>query len=159
MIFVTADQLVAHAVGDYVLQSDWMAQQKVKSHIPALVHAIFYTLPFLFLSRSWKALLFILVTHFIIDRWRLARYVVYVKNFLAPASTTECVQTPNTAAASSPGGFVNQYVMTKWWHPWAECVGMGYHKDRPAFLAVWLLIIADNVMHVLCNAAALRWLA
>jgi hypothetical protein len=139
MIFVTADQLVAHAVGDYVLQSDWMANQKTKDSIPAMVHAIFYTLPFLLLSRSWKALLFILITHFIIDRWRLARYVVYAKNFIAPES-------------SQDDG-------TVWWHPWSECVGTGYHKDRPAFLAVWLLIIADNVMHVLCNAAALRWLA
>jgi hypothetical protein len=139
VIFVTADQLVAHAIGDYVLQSDWMANQKTKDSIPAMVHAIFYTLPFLFFTQSLLALAFILGTHFIIDRWRLARYVVYVKNFIAPES-------------SQDDG-------TVWWHPWAECVGTGYHKDRPAFLAVWLLIIADNVMHVLCNAAALRWLA
>jgi hypothetical protein len=27
--------------------------------------------------------------------------------------------------------------------------------DRPPFLAVWLLIIADNIMHVVINATAI----
>jgi hypothetical protein len=27
----------------------------------------------------------------------------------------------------------------------------------PAWLAIWLMIIADNTMHIICNAAALRW--
>jgi hypothetical protein len=33
---ITADQLLAHLVGDYVLQSHWMATQKVKKSIPVL---------------------------------------------------------------------------------------------------------------------------
>ncbi len=33
-----------------------------------------------------------------------------------------------------------------------------YPPDRPPWLAVWLLIIADNVMHVLINGLALRYL-
>ena len=28
----TADQLVAHAVGDYILQSHWMATEKTKGN-------------------------------------------------------------------------------------------------------------------------------
>lgn len=35
-MLVTADQLVAHAVGDYILQSDWMANEKTKQHTAAL---------------------------------------------------------------------------------------------------------------------------
>lgn len=128
---ITADQLVAHALGDYVLQSDWMATEKTKRSVAAAAHAAAYTVPFIFLTRSIGALAVIAGTHFVIDRWRLARYVVWFKNYLAPRG-------------SNP--------------PWAECTATGYPPDRPAWLVVWLLIIADNVLHVLCNAAALRWL-
>lgn len=128
---ITADQLVAHAVGDYIIQSDWMATEKTKRSIAAAVHAITYTLPFLLLTTSVGALVVVCASHFVIDRWRLARFVVWIKNFGAPRST---------------------------WQPWAECSGTGYHKDRPPWMAVWLLIAADNVIHVLINGAALRWI-
>lgn len=125
---ITADQLVAHAVGDYILQSDWMATEKTKRNTAALAHAVTYTLPFLFLTRSLAALTAICGTHFVIDRWRLARYVVWLKNWLGPN------------------------------RPWSECVATGYPADRPAWLTVWLLIIADNTLHVLCNGLALKFL-
>lgn len=128
----TVDALVAHAVGDYVLQSDWMANEKTKRSVAALAHVATYSLPFLFLGPTLAAFVAIIATHFVIDRWRLARYVVWAKNFLGPR------------------GFNR---------PWRECVGTGYDPDRPAWMTVWLLIIADNVMHALCNGAALRWLA
>ena len=157
-MFISADQLLAHAIGDYVLQSDWMANEKTKKSIAALMHALFYTLPFLFLAKSWWALLFISSTHFIIDRWRLARYVCWAKNFLAPKVTYDVTKEMKSIA----GGPVELCTVTKiagiWWWPWAECVGTGYHKDRPPWMTVWLMIIADNVMHVICNGIALRWL-
>ena len=37
---VTADQLLCHAVGDYVLQSDWMANTKTKRSVACLVHVL-----------------------------------------------------------------------------------------------------------------------
>ena len=128
--------LVAHIIGDYMLQSDWMAQQKTSSSWPALAHAAMYSLPFVGLHAlrifPWSVwLLIIPVSHFVIDRWRLARYVCWAKNFIAPR---------------------------RWNHPWAECSATGYHKDRPAWLSVWLLIITDNGMHLTCNGIAL-WLA
>ena len=45
---ITADQILAHLIGDYLLQSHWMAQEKTKRSIAAAVHAVSYTLPFLF---------------------------------------------------------------------------------------------------------------
>ena len=48
----TVDQLIAHAVGDYVLQSEWMAMEKTKRSLPALVHCLFYLLPFLFITQN-----------------------------------------------------------------------------------------------------------
>ena len=35
----------------------------------------------------------------------------------------------------------------------------GYPRDTPPWLATGLLVVADNTLHLLCNAAALRWLA
>lgn len=132
---ITADQLVAHAVGDYILQSDWMATEKTKQNAAAAAHAITYTVPFLFLTRSPAALAVILGTHFVIDRWRLARYVVWAKNLLCPYWMLWDVN------------------MT-----WQACKATGYSPERPPWLAVWLLIIADNTLHVLCNGLALRFL-
>lgn len=144
MLF-TPDQLIAHAVGDYVLQSDWMANEKTKKSVAALAHVVTYTLPFLFLTQNWRALLIIAGSHFIIDRWRLARYVCWLKNFLQPP-TVEVTQTP-----------YGDHDEWTWNHPWSECSGTGYHQDRPAWLAVWLMIITDNLMHVSINALALRY--
>jgi len=124
---VTADQLVAHAVGDYLLQSDWMAINKTHRTMPAALHALVYTVPFLALTRSPSALLVVCLSHFVIDRWRLARYVSWLANWLAPGP-----------------------------HPaWTEYRATGHAADRPEWLAQWLLIIADNTLHVLLNGWAL----
>ncbi len=55
MLF-TADQLVAHAVGDYILQSHWMATEKTNQHFAAAAHAVVYTLPFALITQSPAAL-------------------------------------------------------------------------------------------------------
>lgn len=128
---ITADQIFAHTIGDYVIQSDWMANEKTKQSLAAGCHALSYAIPFLWLRPSVAAMVVIVGTHFVIDRWRLARFVVYAKNLVAPKAYR---------------------------FKWLDCAGTGYHKDRPAWLAVWLLIIADNVMHVGINALALKYL-
>lgn len=123
MAMFTADQLVAHAVGDYILQSHWMATEKTKQHAAAAIHAATYTLPFLLITHSPAALAVILGTHFLIDRYRLARFVVWFKNG---------ARGPVTAT--------------------------GYTDDVPPWMAVWLLIAADNILHVICNALAIAYL-
>lgn len=130
-MMITANQLVAHAVGDYLLQSHWMASNKTTKSVACLVHVTLYTLPFMLLTQSWVALCFIAGSHFVIDRWRLARYVCWFKNLISPPSQ---------------------------WKSWESCKGTGYSTELPSWMSVWLLIIADNVMHVLLNAAAIRWL-
>ena len=42
--------------------------------------------------------------------------------------------------------------------PWADCIGTGYPSARPAWLAVWLLIFADNICHIVINGVALKYL-
>ncbi len=125
---ITADQLLLHLIGDYILQSDWMATEKTKRYSAAFAHALVYSLPFLLFRPSPAAWLVIFATHELIDRYRLARYLVWAKNWLGPN------------------------------RPWSECSATGYPADRPAWLAVWLLIIADNICHIAINGAALRWL-
>jgi hypothetical protein len=76
---------LAHLVGDYVVQTDWMATQKTSRWSPALAHAVTYAACFLPVTRSWKALAVIGGTHAVIDRYRLAKHVAWAKNQLAPA--------------------------------------------------------------------------
>lgn len=153
---ITGDQIAAHLVGDYILQSDWMASEKTKKSTAALAHVVTYTLPFVALTRRWEPLLFILMTHFIIDRWRLARYVVWAKNWLAPRwiTPTGGVDDPVTFVCP-PGRVAYNKVLRN--RAWAQCSGTGYDTTKPAWLAVWLLIIADNTLHLLLNGLALRF--
>ena len=143
---ITADQVLCHLFGDYILQSDWMANEKTKKSVAALAHALSYALPFLFLRPSLPALAVIVGSHFLIDRWRMARYVVYAENWLCPFWQTEC---------SQGTGYRAERLHVK---PWAECKATGYHESRPAWMTVWLLIIADNALHILCNGMALYFL-
>lgn len=125
----TADQLVAHAVGDYVLQSEWMAQEKTRRSLAAFVHCAFYILPFLLITQNVATLAVIFGTHFVIDRWHLARYVVWLKNRPWPGSAE-----------------------------WSACRKTGYHPDTPPWLAGWLVIIVDNIMHIVINGLAIYYI-
>jgi hypothetical protein len=154
------EQLILHLIGDYVTQSDWMAQNKTKASFPAFVHAGFYSLPFLLLTMHIPALLCIFGTHFLIDRFRLARYVVWAKNLLAPKDTWFCDSPESANAPHNPRCQTERcdYCRQVRTLPWKECTATGYPPDRPAWLAVWLLIIADNTMHLAINYASLKWL-
>jgi len=68
-------ELLCHLTGDYTLQNAWMAQNKVKAWLPAIVHASIYSTVFLLmLQPSWYAMAVIFGTHLLIDRFRLAKY-------------------------------------------------------------------------------------
>ena len=123
--------ILANLVGDYILQSDWMANEKTKRWWPAITHGITYTLPYAFVTQSPLALLVIASTHILIDHYRLARHVGWVKNLIAPKAYRD---------------------------RWADAKATGYGPDKPAWMAVWLMIITDNTMHLLINTAAVVWL-
>jgi len=126
MAFLHADQVLVHLIGDYVLQSDWMAREKTKSDLAAAVHAAVYTLPFLFLTTNPTTLALICASHFVIDRWSLARYVVWLRNLISPCPPA-----------------------------WADCQGSGSPAEVPPWLATWLLVAVDNTMHLIINASLL----
>ena len=124
-------QLILHLFGDYILQSDWMAATKTKRSIPCFVHCITYTIPFFILTNSAIALLFIFSSHFLLDRFRLVRYLIWFKNELSP---------------------------WEYRRPWDECSVTGYPNNKPSWLSVWLMIAADNACHLALNYIAIHYL-
>lgn len=151
----TMEILLLHLLGDYVTQSDWMAQQKTSQYFPALVHATVYTLPFLLLTHSPLALFVMWSTHFLIDRFRLARYVVWAKNFLAPRSATHDFE-DDIHLSYEPE--LKEMWTVKPQYQWENCKITGYPNKTPPWLAFWLLIIADNAMHLGINYLSIRFL-
>jgi hypothetical protein len=45
-----------------------------------------------------------------------------------------------------------------WWQPWSECSITGYPKEAPPWMAVWLMIAADNTIHLAINELSLTYL-
>lgn len=123
--------ILAHFIGDYIIQSDWMANEKTKRWLPAVAHGITYTVPYAFITQSLPALLAIALTHIIIDHYRLAKHVSWFKNQFAP----------------------------KAFRPeWAGGKHNGYAATTPVWMSTWLMIITDNTMHLIINALAIVYL-
>jgi hypothetical protein len=123
------EQLLAHLVGDYILQTSHMAEHKIKHMGVAAYHAFIYSLPFLLITQSPAALAVIFGTHTIIDRYRLAAYVARFKNMAGDV---------------------------KHWEEYITYTG--YKEETPNWLAVWLVIVTDNTIHLLVNFFAIKYL-
>lgn len=130
--------LVMHGFGDYVLQSNWMALEKTKRWWPVLAHGGVYSSCFVGVVApfGWRGVFGLLIiggTHVVLDRYRLARYVVWAKNqLLSPESHRR---------------------------PWRECRETGFPPETPEYMAKWLLIIVDNVIHIWINSLVIIWMA
>jgi hypothetical protein len=74
------NQLLCHLVGDYLLQNSYMGWNKSKSSWICLLHVLLYTGVFLSITTGWQALLFIGTTHFLIDRFQLPKYLIWLKD-------------------------------------------------------------------------------
>jgi hypothetical protein len=100
-----------------------MAREKVNRWCPALLHAGIYAAPFI-LAGSWRAVVVIGLTHALIDRYRLVRFLLKLK----------------------------EWRFREYW---------GYVTDgahgKPAWMWVWLMIVADNALHLTVNYLALRY--
>lgn len=125
--------LLAHLVGDYVLQNHWEATQKTSKNLPAFSHAAKYTAGFLTVTRNPKALAVIGGTHFVLDRFRLAKQLSWAKNQVAVPADMR--------------------------YAWAEGKeNAGYPEGVPPWLSTWLMIITDNTVHLLINEWVInRW--
>lgn len=182
MDFIAA-VLLAHLIGDYVLQNQWMADNKTKRLWPAIVHGAFYTLPFLLITLNPWSLLIIFGTHVVIDRYRLAKYIIWFKNQLAPKSsrfawspskaikTARASTSPPIVTSGSTGPLDASILVT------GTIAGMkvisvgdgiknpskindkntGFPMSVPDWMRVWLMIIVDNTLHLVLNVLAI-WL-
>ena len=115
-------ELLCHCWGDYILQTDWMAREKTKHWLPALLHGFVYTLPFLLLTQSTLPLAVIAVTHAVIDHYRLTVYLTRLANWRWGKS---------------------QY---------------GFDLRAPNWLALGLMIVVDNTVHLTINHSVLSLL-
>jgi hypothetical protein len=122
------EQILLHLIGDYVTQTNKMAMYKASSWLWASLHGLIYALPFLLVGSS-IAVLVIGLTHILIDHYRLARFVIFARNWITEPHLN-----------------------------WEDCRNTGFTSKMPDYLAVWLLIITDNVLHLVINYGALRWL-
>ena len=64
-----------------------------------------------------------------IDRWRLPRYLIWVRNLPFPGH-----------------------------RPFDECRHTGFHSDMPQDLARLLYIVFDSICHILINGVAIYYL-
>ena len=136
-----------HFWGDYLLQSDWMSIEKTKRWKPAVIHALIYSLAFLVIANI-TAVLTILVSHLLIDRFRLVKYLLRVKEWRWKAEwgyiTTE----------KEAEYYTQQNIKA-----WKECKGIAITETpKPVWMWVWLMIISDNTIHITINYLAIRYL-
>ncbi|TFE01832.1 DUF3307 domain-containing protein [Jeotgalibacillus sp. R-1-5s-1] len=73
---------LSHLIGDFLFQTGWMAANKASKWIPLLVHCAVYTLIVALISwiafdgLSVIAILFIFITHVILDRQQFVKWWV-----------------------------------------------------------------------------------
>ncbi|MDA8096299.1 MAG: DUF3307 domain-containing protein [Clostridia bacterium] len=77
--------LVGHLVGDFLLQTRWMADRKANAWAPLLAHSLLYTTAIAVFGYiggglSWLVLLVVLISHVILDRRGLVRFWVRYVN-------------------------------------------------------------------------------
>ena len=129
--------ILAHLVGDYIIQNNWMAQKKTSAWWPAIVHGVVYSIPYAFVLwlltgsvlEYWPALLVIGGTHVVIDRFRLVKQMIWALNQVAPRASR---------------------------YSWAEAKqNGGYSAGMPVWMSTWLMIIVDNSCHLVINTVAI----
>lgn len=123
------EQILAHLIGEFITQTNSIGQRKGSQWLAALIHALIYTLGFIFITQSPAALVTVFATHVLIDRFRLARFVIFAKNKIGDRRLK-----------------------------WDDCRATGVHKEVPVWLAMYIYIATDATLHLCFNFMALRWL-
>ena len=77
--------LLLHILGDYILQNNWMAQNKIKfdfdGYLACWTHATIYALPFIIICPNVIGWAIIYSTHFFIDKYDAAKYWIMFVNW------------------------------------------------------------------------------
>jgi hypothetical protein len=93
--------------------------------VATIVHGTTYGMPFLLITQFPLALAVIVATHVVLDRYRAAKYVVWARDLLAPASRRVAwadVQKNQGSPVAVPSGLANALVIPavvsgrhRWW--------------------------------------------
>lgn len=137
-------QLILHAIGDYLVQNDFMALNKKKKgwygHIACQIHCITYTLPFWYFY-GWKVALGVYLSHFIIDRYHIIEVFLALRNGLIKKPFIDSDGVKHTI-----------------WYQLTNVDNFGYSPERPVLITVWLYIIVDNIFHIISNYLCINYL-
>jgi len=145
-------QLFCHLFGDYILQSDYQAMNKSKHSLPCLIHVLIYTACFLVITTSWKALLVIGITHFILDRWHFFnKRLIWLKNHIGPGFKFVPFEKCNAT------GYYDNIMNEVTGKPFTNEVINGF-SPRLNYITIWLYIVTDNTLHLVINYLALTYL-
>lgn len=150
-IWIPYVAILIHILGDFFGQSDWMAMNKNKNNTAAAVHVLIYTSCFLLLTFSWKALLLIGLSHYIIDRhghYYLKRLIWLKQHF--PLGKYPPFRLCDTTGYYDDSPY-NSYPSNK--HTLQR-----YGQPRHREITWWLYIIQDNALHLFFNFIALAFL-
>lgn len=69
--------LFAHLVGDYVLQSNYIAETKSSYIYHLFVHCVLYCLPFYVMKLAGFEVLYIFLTHIVVDFLKTRKKIGY----------------------------------------------------------------------------------
>lgn len=123
--------LMAHFVGDYWLQSDWMAIEKGKSLWVAGLHGAVYVLPHALVVSSPVALLVIGGTHALIDHYSVGSFMCFWHNRLSPCAR---------------------------WQKEDDVDWTGMSTSRPLAITFLVYVAMDNSLHLIINGLACYFL-
>ena len=131
----TINQIIAHFIGDFLLQNHWMTANKTKRWIPAIIHSFFYTLPFIPLCTQNPFTLFIIMsTHAIEDRYYLIKHFIAWKNRIGNCQKIGLLKFNDIDEDT------------------------GAVEGTPDWIAKPMLWIQDNVLHLLINGLAIYFI-
>lgn len=121
--------IVGHLVGDYLLQNDWMAQNKKHEDLPCAVHCFLWALAVcLFAGWSWYIGFLLFWLHYIQDRTNIVAWWMRLK-WKDQYRFMQCDDFDLTDMRVIPG------------------------------LGPWSIIVVDNVWHIVTIWAVWRFIA
>jgi hypothetical protein len=111
-------------IGEFLIQSDGIYKLKQRSWLWASLKGLTYAALFLACTQSPMALAAIFGFHTVMSRYKLAKYVCYLKNHLAPKSQ---------------------------WHKWADCNLNGHFKDKNQWYSHGKMLIVESMLMIAAN--------
>ena len=73
--------LIGHLIGDYILQNDWMAQNKKKENLPCFVHCLLWTISVVVCTGWWiypSVWFLVFASHWIFDRTQISMWYMKI---------------------------------------------------------------------------------